>query len=97
LLIADIAIIKSADNYVEIVYKEGNIFRKSLIRNTLKNIELQLKEYPNFICCHRICIVNKIYIEKLTKRFDTYWLTLKEFNEQIPVSRQYLLKLRESI
>ena len=36
LLIADIAFIKSADNYVEIVYKEGDNFKKKLLRNTLK-------------------------------------------------------------
>lgn len=49
LLIADIAFIKSADNYVEIAYKEGDSFKKKLIRNTLKNIEQQIRQYSNFI------------------------------------------------
>lgn len=97
LLIADIAIIKSADNYVEIVYKQDDSFKKSLIRNTLKNIELQLKEYPNFFRCHRICIINLFYIEKLNKNFNGYWLTIKGYEEQIPVSRQYLLKLKNAL
>jgi DNA-binding LytR/AlgR family response regulator len=97
LLIAEIAFIKSADNYVEIVYKQGDNFKKNLIRNTLKNIELQLKEYSNFIRCHRICIINKHYIEKLNKSYNNNWITLKGYNEQIPVSRQYLLKLKEAL
>jgi DNA-binding LytR/AlgR family response regulator len=97
LLISEIAFIKSADNYVEIVYKTGENFKKNLIRNTLRNIELQLKEYSNFIRCHRICIVNKHYIEKLGKSFDSHWITIKGYNEQIPVSRQYLLKLKEAL
>jgi DNA-binding LytR/AlgR family response regulator len=97
LLISEVAIIRSADNYVEIVYREGEIFRKKLIRNTLKNIEFQIKQYSNFIRCHRICIVNLHYIEKLNKGNSNHWLTLKGLEEQIPVSRQYLLKLREAL
>ncbi|HEY3389606.1 MAG TPA: LytTR family transcriptional regulator DNA-binding domain-containing protein, partial [Prolixibacteraceae bacterium] len=63
----------------------------------LKNIEQQLKPYPNFIRCHRICIVNTYYIEKLNRKFSNYWLTIKGSEELIPVSRQYLLKLKEAI
>ncbi len=97
LLIADVAFIKSADNYVEITYKEGGYFKKKLIRNTLRSIELQLKPYSNFIRCHRICIVNVHYIDKLDRNYNNHWVTIKGFPEQIPVSRQYLLKLKESI
>ncbi|MGB8489854.1 MAG: LytTR family DNA-binding domain-containing protein, partial [Bacteroidales bacterium] len=94
---ADIAFIRSADNYVEIVYKEGESFKKKLIRNTLKNIEQQIKQYSNFLRCHRICIVNMHFIEKLNRNNESYSLTIKGFNEQIPVSRQYLLKLKEAL
>ena len=97
LLIADVAFVRSADNYVEIVFKEGEQFKKQLIRNTLKNVELQLKPYSHFIRVHRICIVNAHYIEKLHKNYSKHWLTLKGSNEEIPVSRQYLLMLKETI
>jgi DNA-binding LytR/AlgR family response regulator len=97
LLIADVAFIKSADNYVEIAYMEGSELRKKLLRNTLKNIEQQIKPYSNFIRCHRICIVNLHFIEKLNTNYNNHWLTIKGFNEQIPVSRQYMLKLREAL
>ena len=97
LLIGEVAFIKSADNYVEIVYKEGETFRKKLIRNTLKNIESQLKQYTNFIRCHRICIVNVHYIERLNRSSNNFWLTIKDFDEQIPVSRQYLLKVKDVV
>lgn len=96
-LISDVALIKSADNYVEIQYKDGNQFQKKLLRSTLKNIEQQLKPFPPFIRCHRICIVNTHYVEKLHRQFNNHWLTIKGSNEQIPVSRQYLLKLKEAL
>jgi hypothetical protein len=97
LLVSELAFIKSADNYVEVVYKEGDILKKKLIRNTLKSIEVQLKQYTNFLRCHRICIVNVHYIEKLSKSFNNHWITVKGYEEQIPVSRQYLLKLKEAL
>ena len=97
LLILEVAVIKSADNYVEIIYKEGNSFRKKLIRNTLRNIELQIKPYSNFIRCHRICIINLHYIEKLIRNNNNHWLIIKGYDEQIPVSRQYLLSLKEAL
>ena len=97
LLIADIAFIKSADKYVEIVFKEGDHLKRKLIRNTLKNIEFQLKPYANFIRCHRICIVNAHYVEKLNKDNNNHWISIKDFDERIPVSRQYLLKLKETL
>lgn len=97
LMISEIIFIQSADNYVEIVYLEGDNYRKKLIRNTLKNIELQIKQYSNFIRCHRACIVNMHYIEKLNQDFSSHWITIKGYPGRIPVSRQYLLKLREAL
>src|SRR4030042_5371269 len=97
LLIAEVIFIQSADNYVELTYADGGNIRKTLIRNTLKNIELQIKPYSNFIRCHRTCIVNMHYIEKLNQDYSSHWITIKGYQERIPVSRQYLLKLRQAL
>jgi len=97
LTVADVAFIKSADNYVEIAYREDNTYHKKLLRNTLKSIEQQLKPYSHFIRCHRTCIVNTHFIQKLNTNYSSHWLTLKGYEEQIPVSRQYLLKLKEAL
>lgn len=97
ILIAEVAFIKSADNYVEIVYKEGDTFRRKLLRNTLKNIEQHIKQYSNFIRCHRICIVNLHFIEKLEKSSENHLVVIRGSGETLPVSRQYLLKLKETL
>jgi len=95
--IAEVALIRSADNYVEIVYKEGVTFKKKLIRNTMKNIEQQIRDYSNFLRCHRVCIVNVHFVDSLRLISNNYTLIIKGFDEKIPVSRQYLLKLREAL
>jgi DNA-binding LytR/AlgR family response regulator len=97
LTISDVVFIKSADNYVELIYKEGIEFKKSLIRNTLKNIEIKIKPYSNFIRCHRTCIINTYYIKNLERNFGAYYISIDGYQEQIPVSRQYILKIKESI
>jgi hypothetical protein len=95
ILLSELVFIKSADNYVEVGFLEGGEFKKKMIRNTLKNIEQQLKEFNNFIRTHRSSIVNMKYISKLNKNFNTYWLSLDETKEIIPVSRQYLMAVKE--
>ena len=97
LLVAEVVFIQSADNYVEIAYLDGENLRKKLIRNTLKNVEIQLKQYSNFIRCHRTCIINLHHVGKLHQDFSSHWITIKGYPEKIPVSRQYLLKLREAM
>lgn len=95
--VSEVVFIQSADNYVSLVHVEGEKIKKTLIRNTLKNIEHQLRSYSTFIRCHRTSIVNMHYIEKLNRNYGTYSLSMKGYNDKIPVSRQYLLKLKEAL
>lgn len=95
--IAEIVLVRSADNYVEIVFKEGNAIKRKMIRNTLKNIEQQIKQYSNFLRCHRICIVNMHFVDSLKLINNSYSLIMKDLEDRIPVSRQYLLKLKEAL
>lgn len=97
LTVSEVVYIKSSDNYVEIVYKDFDSFKKKLLRNTLKNIELQIRQYSNFIRCHRTCIVNVHFIEKLHRSAGNQWLTVKGYDIKLPVSRQYLLRVQEAL
>lgn len=95
--LADVALIRSADNYVELIFKEAGVYKKKLIRNTLKNIEQQIKPYTIFNRCHRTSIVNLHAVDKLKKTYNNYWLKIKGLEENVPVSRQYIQKLKEAL
>jgi len=97
LRIADVVLLRSADNYVEVFYREGAATRKQLIRSTLKNVEQQVKPFSSFVRCHRTSVVNSFYIEKLNRKFNSHWLKLKGFDEPVPVSRQHLLRIKELV
>jgi DNA-binding LytR/AlgR family response regulator len=90
-----ILLIRSADNYVEIFYQDDNAIRKKMIRNTLRNIELILQHYRWFLRSHRTCIINTSHIEKLHFKINSSYIILKGLSEPVPVSRQYILKLKE--
>lgn len=93
-LLSDIILVKSADNYVEIICREGSATKRSIIRSTLKSIEAQLKPCSSFIRCHRTAIVNTTYIQRINTKFGSYSLSLKEYEEDVPVSRQYLYRFK---
>ena len=90
-------LIKSANNYIEVVFKEGNEVKKKLIRSTLKNTEKLFANHSEIVRCHRSCMVNKNHIQKATKESDGLVLTITDYPEQVHVSRQYALKVKEAL
>lgn len=92
-----VMLIKSANNYIEIFWKKDDEMHKKLIRNTLTKIEDQLKSFPNFIRCHRTALINKSYVQKLVGGSHGLHVRLDGFDELIPVSRQYSMKVKEQI
>ena len=93
----ELLLIKSANNYIEVFWKKEDKIHKQLIRNTLTKVEMQLKNYPNLIRCHRTSVVNKSAIHKLTGGSQGLHIRMEGLDELIPVSRQYALKVKEQI
>jgi len=97
LKLKNIVSIRSADNYIEVYYMNKNQVEKKLIRNTLKNINTQLSYKRGFLRCHRTSIVNIMYVENLIRNYSGYSLKMSCFDDEIPVSRQYLIPVKEAI
>ena len=93
----NLILIKSANNYIEVFWKKDDEIHKTLLRNTLTKIENQLKSYPNFIRCHRTSLINKSFVQKLTRGSQGLQIRLAGMENLIPVSRQYSLKVKEQI
>lgn len=97
LFLEEVILIKSANNYIEVIYKRNDKVSKKLIRNTLKNTEALFSKYPAMVRCHRSCMVNKNCIQKVNKGSDGLVLSMFDYAQQIHVSRQYVLKVKESL
>jgi hypothetical protein len=79
----DILAIKSDGNYAIIYFKTG----EKMIRQTLDNIESQLKDHQQFIRTHRAYLVNTRYIVNASGNSAGYLLTLENLDFRVPVSR----------
>ena len=85
--ISNLIYITSANNYVDICnFNEGKV-KHILLRNTLKNVETDLKAYPNFCRCHKGYIVNLSRVNKISSGVNGIKLHLAEIEKPIPVSR----------
>jgi LytTr DNA-binding domain len=87
--------IESTNNYVEIFYTdESNVLNRTLLRQTLKEIDNQLVKEGNAFCrCHNEYIINKEKIISITGNAKGYQLILRGSNKPIPVSRSKNEKL----
>lgn len=93
----DLICISSVGHYLEIIhYNENKIITKSVIRNSIQNIRLELVPY-NFCNCHRSHIVNPEYITKVEGDARKKILHLDVASLEIPVSRNKFKDLEEYI
>jgi DNA-binding LytR/AlgR family response regulator len=92
-----IILIKSAGNYIEIIYKLKEKVSRRMVRNTLANAEQLLSKYPFLIRCHRSSVVNINCIRKVDKTSEGLKLNLFDYSRPVSVSRQYVLKVKEAL
>ena len=89
--------VESVGNYVSVCYLKDKTAQKTLIRNTLKNIDEQLSNNRFIIKVHRAFIVNIIHIEKINGNSQGYRLQLRNTDGEILVSRNYIQGLKSAI
>ena len=94
---SDLIYIGSTGNYIQVFYLEKNELKSVLLRNTLKQIEEQVKDCPSIIKCHRAFLVNKDKILRVKGNSQGLRLVLKDTPDEIPVSRNYSKSLKEII
>ena len=92
---SDFIYIGSTGNYIEVFYLDKNVLKSTLLRNTLKQIEEQVKDCTFIIKCHRAFLVNKDKILRVKGNSQGLRLILKDTSDEIPVSRNYAKSLKE--
>jgi hypothetical protein len=82
--------IESEGNYVDVYWLHDGTLQKSVLRNTLKEVEASLAAHPALFRCHRAFVVNLNAVSHTSGNARGYQLTLSDVPSQIPVSRTYL-------
>jgi hypothetical protein len=94
---SDLIYITSTGNYIQVFYQKDNDLKNSLLRNTLKQTEDQLKDNHSVIKCHRAYLVNKNKIVRVKGNSQGLRLVLSGTDEEIPVSRKLSKNLMDLI
>ncbi len=90
-------LIRAANNYVEIFWKEGTSIKSQMVRTSLKNAEDLIKEHKYIFKCHRSFIVNINYIDKIEGSIQGYKIFFEGVNFSVPVSKNFAYKLSHLI
>lgn len=91
----NVLFMESNDNYVNIHYNDGDKRKIYMIRNSLKQFETDLKDYPIYRT-HRKFSVNIKNVKMLKKERKGFELLINSAQEDhIPVSRSYEKQIME--
>lgn len=81
---------KAEGNYAEIFLKKDAGIHKLIKRIPIKNLETQLSDFPFIIKTHRSVLLNLNYIEKVSGNAQGYKVQLKDCDDTVPVSRNFI-------
>ena len=89
--------IRSANNYIEVYWKEGDNVKNQMVRCSMAYAEDLLKEHKFIVKCHRSYIVNIDFIDRFEGNLQGYKLYFDKIDFPIPVSKSFASKLQELI
>lgn len=95
--INSLLLIRSANNYIEVFWKESGLVKSQMVRCSMLNAEEALKEHKFIFKCHRSFIININYIDKIEGNSQGYRLFFEDVNFPVPVSKNLAYKLKELI
>ncbi len=92
-----ILFIRSANNYIEIFWKEGQTVKSQMVRYSLAKAEEVLKDNKFIFKCHRSFLTNINHIGKIEGSPQGYRLFFEDIDFPVPVSKNYVQRLKELI
>ena len=92
-----ILFIRSANNYIEVFWKEDKEVKSHMVRCSLTKAEEILKDDKFIFKCHRSNMVNINYIDKIEGSTQGYRLYFEKVDFPVPVSKNNVHKLKELI
>lgn len=95
--VSQILFIRSANNYIEVFWKENGIVKNQLVRCSLTKAEQIVKEEKFIFKCHRSYLVNINFIENVEATPQGYKLTYDKIDFSVPVSKNFSNRLSELI
>jgi len=88
---------KSSDNYLEVVYQDGESLKREVLRKTLKSASDDLEALEHIFQVHRSYLVNLERVSKFSGNAQGLKLHFDETDSVVPVSRNLTNALKERL
>jgi hypothetical protein len=85
---------ETADNYVAVYHLTEGKLQKSMVRSTLGRLETDVADLSHLVRCHRAFLVNLDFLENFRGNAQGLQLRLKYVENEIPVSRNMVAKIK---
>lgn len=95
--LSDIVLLKSADNYCEIVTKKAEVVSTVLLRVSLSKALAQLPNNETIVRCHRSFGVNLSMVKSYQGNANGLQLELYGIDTTVPVSRSYVNEVKVAL
>ena len=92
-----ILFIRSANNYIEVFWKEDQAVKSQMVRCSLTKAEEVLREDKFIFKSHRSYMANINHIDRIEGSSQGYRLYFEKVDFPVPVSKNYIHKLKELI
>jgi DNA-binding LytR/AlgR family response regulator len=92
-----ILFVRSANNYIEVFWKEEQAVKSQMVRCSLTKAEEIMKDDKFIFKCHRSYLANINHIDKIEGSQQGYRLFFEKVDFPVPVSKNYADKLKELI
>jgi len=92
-----ILFIRSANNYIEVFWREGQEIKSQMVRCSLMKAEEVVGDDKFIFKCHRSYLANINFVDKIEGSSQGYRLYFDKVDFPIPVSKNYAIKLKELI
>jgi len=92
----DLVVMSAADNYVNVIWRQGGMLKQQLLRTSLKGIEVRHQLPTSWYRCHRSHIVNLNAVEHVRGNAQGYRLQCGD-DVEVPVARSKSVQLRTKL
>jgi LytTr DNA-binding domain len=97
LKVSSLLLIRSANNYIEIFYRENSLTKSHMVRCSMNRAERTVRDFTFALRCHRMFIVNINHIIKVEGNSQGYRLALEGVEFPVMVSQKYISAFKRII
>lgn len=87
---------EAAENYVTVIWEQGNIIKKEMLRMTMKAASKQINDHL-IVFCHRSFIVNLRKVKNISSQSGVLSILLYGIETVIPLSGTYKKEIKQKL